>query len=547
MLSFTYTYTGCYDSYVYFIDINTGLTYWKFKTNDIVKSSPTCIKYINNNHVTGNTNHVIHNKNHAKEKVNHVITGNRSIAMDNKNTVTDDRIHVTNDTVVGISSTSLQITFIACHDKYLYALNHTTKTLLWKYNTNGLCTSAALVTTTATRGSLDLVYVALLTGKVLAIEQLTGRLEWQFMAGKPIFTSPGFFGRHRIVFGCADGMLYCLEAARGSLLWKFETGAPIFSSPTITDYYYDNHNDSYSHDDEPDSGIHYIENDDFPSKRCTQNTDAAFENEPDGNYYSTERDNSSSKRFKQDSTANMKCDNFPKRIWHNPIVKNESDKDFNDEVSYNYTSKRFKHEDTSMKKFEEFSSKYNTSTKKKRLFCCFGSNDGYLYTLDEQGCLVWKARIGVPVVSSPAILNSIVESRFPVLKRDESDSDAEVKKNLAAAVEDSILDFSAVPTKNLPIVSSKLPRFSLKRDQSESDSSVTTTTTISTRKMLIVPTVFCIDTKGGFHMFQLETGRKVAVRGITHSNGEVFSSPVIVGNRIVFGSRDDHVYFLETS
>ena len=307
----------------------------------------------------------------------------------------NDFQHFDND-----QTSPLQITFIACHDKYLYALNHTTKTLLWKHHTNGLCSSAPLATTAATCDASKLVYVALLTGKLLALDQLTGRLEWQFTASKPVFTSPGFFGRRRIVFGCVDGGLYCVEAARGTLLWKIETGGPIFSSPTVTNYH------DYS-------------------------------------------------KFKAD-----------------------------------------RHEKDCYSADEKTTSK----GRKKQLYCCFGSNDGFLYTLDEHGSLVWKARIGMSVVSSPAILNPTI-SRFP-----------------------------------------------LKRNHSESDNGVTLRRVPSTTLMRkLLPIVFCIDTKGGFHMFRLDTGKRITVCGVTRSGGEVFSSPVVIGNRIVFGSRDDHVYFLEAS
>ena len=443
------------------------------------------------------------NKNHVMDNKNHVVTGNKNhikeiYMKDNKND--------------GIFSSSLQITYIACHDKCLYALNHTTKTLLWKYNTNGLCTSAPLATTDATRDSLDLVYVTLLTGKVLAIEQLTGRLEWQFVAGKPVFTSPGFFGRRRIVFGCADGALYCLEAIHGSLLWKFDTDSPIFSSPTITDYYYGDH-DSHSKN--------YFKSENSTSKKCQQCT-TDVKNEPDNSYDYVESENPR-KRCKQDFTT----------------VENEPDPNFHCAEESKSTSKKFKQE--------------SSTDTKKHLFCCFGSNDGYLYTLDKQGCLVWKSRIGIPVVSSPAILNPIAESKenfsasdalnstdYPIISRNVATVDPKIPRFI---VKQDHSESNA--SKSLDPVNPIISQFPVKQDHSESDSSMTTT--ITTTKKSVVPIVFCIDTKGGFHMCHLDTGTMITLCGMTHSGREVFSSPVVIGNRIVFGSRDDNVYFLETS
>ena len=474
------------------MDIKTGHLYWKFKTQDIVKSSPTCVQYC----ITNDTDDYLGNdesscdestdKNGYLREINDQAT---YFTEDSPEDVCRSRLYnnvdgQTKETVVTESSGSnqitssfinnqkassssdssgnninnssplstLHITFIACHDKYLYAFNHTTKTLLWKYNTKGLCNSTPLVTQTvpvamfnfssnsfvnddknrkmsypinnttninSSSSSSDtfnkshsqhLVYVTLLTGKVLAVDQLSGCLMWQFNAGKPVFTSPSFLRRNghelSVVFGCVDGCLYCVDAMCGQLVWKYKTDGPIFSSPTIV---------------------------------------PVTEEDCCGEIVSSE-------------------------VCHTSFSCND-----------------YQQQQQQQQQQQHFHKQDNIS------YCCFGSNDGFVHTIDQHGSLLWKARIGVPVVASPAIINP------------------------------KVLQF--------------------------------TKSTMTSSHM-----VFCIDTKGGFHLFNLVTGEPINLcgggdgknkeqgGGVTRCAGEVFSSPVAVGgDTIVFGSRDNHVYFLKVT
>ena len=71
---------------------------------------------------------------------------------------------------------------------------------------------------------------------VMTAKEMTGRwsVKWQFATrGAAPLSYPALYGG-RIIFGCADGMVYCLRADTGSLIWEQKTGGRVVSSPTPT-------------------------------------------------------------------------------------------------------------------------------------------------------------------------------------------------------------------------------------------------------------------------------------------------------------------------
>jgi len=53
-----------------------------------------------------------------------------------------------------------------------------------------------------------------------ALENKTGKERWRFTTGGPIDSPPTVY-RGLVLFGCADGYLYCLRASDGKLAWRF--------------------------------------------------------------------------------------------------------------------------------------------------------------------------------------------------------------------------------------------------------------------------------------------------------------------------------------
>jgi hypothetical protein len=53
-----------------------------------------------------------------------------------------------------------------------------------------------------------------------AFDAASGREAWRFVAGGRVDSAPTLF-QGRVLFGCADGWIYCLDAASGELAWRF--------------------------------------------------------------------------------------------------------------------------------------------------------------------------------------------------------------------------------------------------------------------------------------------------------------------------------------
>lgn len=84
---------------------------------------------------------------------------------------------------------------------------------LWDIKISGKLTSPVIAD--------GLVYVAQTDAHTLyALDQQTGEKVWTFTTGARI-DSPPTVERGRVVFGCADGSVYCLKADDGQLAWRY--------------------------------------------------------------------------------------------------------------------------------------------------------------------------------------------------------------------------------------------------------------------------------------------------------------------------------------
>ena len=57
--------------------------------------------------------------------------------------------------------------------------------------------------------------------KVHCLDPQTGEQRWSFIAGGAVDSAPTL-AEGRVLFGCADGSVYCLNAANGALAWRFD-------------------------------------------------------------------------------------------------------------------------------------------------------------------------------------------------------------------------------------------------------------------------------------------------------------------------------------
>jgi len=58
------------------------------------------------------------------------------------------------------------------------------------------------------------------TGAVHVLDADTGRHLWRFIAGGRVDSAPTLY-QGRVLFGCADGWIYCLDLSDGALAWRF--------------------------------------------------------------------------------------------------------------------------------------------------------------------------------------------------------------------------------------------------------------------------------------------------------------------------------------
>ncbi|GAA4326657.1 PQQ-binding-like beta-propeller repeat protein [Flaviaesturariibacter amylovorans] len=91
--------------------------------------------------------------------------------------------------------------------------------------------SAANIISTPAVVDDRLVVVGNQDGMMEAHDLASGKRKWTFATGGPIFSSPAA-APGRLVFGSADGYIYCLST-KGKLLWKTAAGAAVLGSPLV--------------------------------------------------------------------------------------------------------------------------------------------------------------------------------------------------------------------------------------------------------------------------------------------------------------------------
>ncbi|MHC4742494.1 MAG: outer membrane protein assembly factor BamB family protein [Planctomycetota bacterium] len=85
--------------------------------------------------------------------------------------------------------------------------------LLWKQPTDGKLAAPIVVGETLFIPQPD-------AHNLLAVNASDGRVKWQFTAGSRV-DSPPTYTRGRLLFGSADGWVYCIGAETGRLIWRF--------------------------------------------------------------------------------------------------------------------------------------------------------------------------------------------------------------------------------------------------------------------------------------------------------------------------------------
>ncbi|XP_068720110.1 beta-alanine-activating enzyme-like isoform X2 [Montipora capricornis] len=119
------------------------------------------------------------------------------------------------------------VAWCGSHDQHVYGLDVINKKCICAIH----CGGGSCFSSPCSSSDLHLVFIATLSGRVLAIHTIEHAIVWSQQCPKPIFASLLLLPTG-IACACVDGCIYCFDYG-GKSLWKFETRAPIFCSPTF--------------------------------------------------------------------------------------------------------------------------------------------------------------------------------------------------------------------------------------------------------------------------------------------------------------------------
>jgi outer membrane protein assembly factor BamB len=120
------------------------------------------------------------------------------------------------------------VVYIGSPDHHLYALNATTGSILWKYETGDVINFSSPAVANG------IVYIGSDDHALHAVDAATGKGLWKYATGGKIKSSPNV--ENGVVYvGSYDGNLYALDAVTGKVRQTYQTNGQIFASPRIVD------------------------------------------------------------------------------------------------------------------------------------------------------------------------------------------------------------------------------------------------------------------------------------------------------------------------
>jgi outer membrane protein assembly factor BamB/predicted phosphohydrolase len=78
----------------------------------------------------------------------------------------------------------------------------------------------------------DNIVVGDASGRVIALNKVTGKKQWSFTAGGPVYSTPAV-DQENIIFASTDSTIYCINGKKGNVVWKLKTDASVVASPVI--------------------------------------------------------------------------------------------------------------------------------------------------------------------------------------------------------------------------------------------------------------------------------------------------------------------------
>ena len=233
----------------------------------------------------------------------------------------------------------------------------------------------------------------------LQVDPLTGKYEWFKDFDRDGFSSAGCcagIGGELVLFGSADGNMYCYDSETGAKKWSFQTGGPVFSSPII-------HEKKFDPNEPRQRRVYFGSLDNKIYSLLADGGGLIWDFETGGRIYSSPCIPAHGDQVFIGST-----DEYVYAI--DTMTGKENWKFKTDGAVYSTPTNFF------FEQSNEEGSYYEN-------YVYVGSNDGYMYCIDgNSGKLGWKYDTGSPIVSSPALYDGKLffgnlEGDFYVLSR----------------------------------------------------------------------------------------------------------------------------------
>ena len=195
-------YIGSKDNNTYAIDALTGKEKWRFKTDDIVRSSPA-----------------------VSQGVVYVGSYDYNLYAIDAVIGTEKWRFKTGNYVYSSPVVSNGVIYFGSWDNNLYAIDAVDGKEKWRFKTGWYLESSPAV-------SNGVVYVGSDDQYLYAIDAVTGKEKWRFKTGDPVLSSPAV-SQGVVYVGSYDNNLYAIDAVKGTEKWHFKTGDNVLSSPAV--------------------------------------------------------------------------------------------------------------------------------------------------------------------------------------------------------------------------------------------------------------------------------------------------------------------------
>uniref|UniRef100_A0A6P8HHV0 Beta-alanine-activating enzyme-like isoform X1 n=1 Tax=Actinia tenebrosa TaxID=6105 RepID=A0A6P8HHV0_ACTTE len=387
--------------------------------------------------------------------------------------------------------------------------------LKWKTNFHKCIDASPLVVGTNDK-DLAVVYLGSHAHVLKAVYLASGMILWETCLGDRLESSAALSkcGLYVIV-GCYDGKVYVLNRSNGHVVWTYQTSGPVKSSPCVDPSTrlvwigsHDHH--LYALDVNQRDCIASIDcgSSCFSSPWILHNPHLVFIGTLGGRLFCVDASTQSIKWSKQ-------C---PQPIFSSPLATSQA-------VVYACVNGIVYCCDLDRKPLWEFKTGdpvfssptmfWSSVANESKGYVLFGSHDGFVYCLSDSGEMRWKFKTDSQVYSTPFVAPVVRELKKP------------------SEVTDKIMNCSSHLQMDIPDI-----KMSSEHARNTSGSTIEGRGVMSSRND---PVVVVCSIQGTIYCLSLDEGHLVSSWSFP---GQVFSSPILVGNDILVGCRDDFLYCL---